>query len=80
MTTCASHLQSALGRLLAVDVAQVDRVLRRFGEQLVRIYPHGLKRFRRVHQIHGLRQRLQPVDVHALDDRGLARVCFWNGH
>src|SRR5258707_5328698 len=56
MTARASDLQTALRCLLAVDVTQVDCVLGCFGEQLVRIDAHRLKRFRRIHQIHCLWQ------------------------
>ena len=80
MTARASDLQSALRGLLAMDVSQVDGVLRRFGEQLVRIDAHRLKRFRRIHQIDRLGERLQAEDVHALHNRGFARVCLGNGH
>jgi hypothetical protein len=80
MTARASDLQSALRCLLAVDVAQVDRILRRFGEQLMRIDANRLKRFRRIHQIDRLRKRFQAEDVHALDNRCFASVCFRNSH
>ena len=70
----AGDFERALGALLAADVAQVHRILRGFGEQGPRVDLHGRERFRRVHQVHRLRQRFDGVDLDAFHDGGFARV------
>jgi len=72
----ARHFESALGGLLPVYIAQVHGILRGLREHLPRVHLNGRKRLRRVHQIHGLRQRLERKNVHAFYYCGFLGVCF----
>jgi len=75
----ARHLQRALGGLLPVYIAQVHGILRRLREHLPRVHFDGLKRLRRVHQIHGLWQRLQRKNVHAFHHCSFLGIRFRHG-
>ena len=75
----AGDFESALGGLLAVNVAQIDGVLRGFGEQLLGIDVNGLKGLRGIHKVDGLRQRFERENVDTFDDGGLAGVSFRDG-
>src|SRR5580704_6149065 len=74
----AGDFERALRRLLAMHVTQVDGILGGFRKHLLGIYYDGLERLGRIHQIHGLRQRLKSKHVDTLDDGRFASVCF--GH
>ena len=74
----AGDFQRALGALLSANVAQVHRILRGFGEQRLPVDVHGLEGFRRIDQIHRLRQRFHGEHLHAFDHGGFAGVGF--GH
>ena len=75
MAAGAGDFEGALGALLAANVAQVHRILRRFGEQDARVHLHGLERFGSVDQVHGLRQRFDRVNFDALDHGGFAALA-----
>ncbi len=76
MAAGAGDLERALCRLLPVNVAQVDGILRSFRKHLLGINHNGLKGFRRVYQIHGLRQRLKSKYADALDHCCFPRIGF----
>src|SRR5271156_6208707 len=68
--------EGALGGKLAAHVAQIHGILAGFGEHLRRIHGDGLEGFRRVDQVHGLRQRLHAEDFDAFDHGRFPRVGF----
>ena len=72
----AGDFQGALRGHLAAHVAHVHGILIGLGKHLRSIHLDGLKRFGRVDQIDGLRQRLHAEDADAFDHRGFARVGF----
>ena len=72
----AGNFKRALRCLLAVNVSQIDGILRGLGKHLLSIDSHGLKRLRSVHQIDGLRQRLQSIDVDAFHHCCFSGVGF----
>ena len=79
MPARAGDFEGALGRLLAVDVAQIDRILRRLRKQFSRIHLRRSERLRRIYQVYRLRQRTQSKHLHAFDHGCFARVGFRNG-
>jgi len=79
VTAGAGHFESALGGLLAVNIAKVDRVLRGFAEQLLGIDANGLEGFRGIDEVDGLGEGFEGEDINALDDGGFAGVGFGNG-
>ena len=72
----AGNFQRSLRCHLSAHVAQIHRILARFRQHLLRVHHDRMKRFRRVHQIHGLRQRFHRENIHALHHRRFARVRF----
>ena len=76
MAAGAGHFQRALRGKLAANVAQVHGILAGFGEHLRRVHGDGLERFRRIDQVHGLRQRFHAEDANAFDHCSFARIGF----
>jgi len=50
--------------------------LRRFLQQRTRLNANRRKGFRRVDQVHGLRQRADGIHIDAFDDGSFARIGF----
>ena len=76
----AGHFERALRRHLPAHVAQVHGVLAGFRQHLRRVHRNGLKRFRRVDQIDGLRQRFHREHFNAFDHGRFARIRFRHHH
>ncbi len=55
-------------------------ILRGIGQHRARVHAHGGKRFGRVDQVHGLRERAHGEYVDPFDDGCLARVGFRDHH